>query len=60
MISTVRWEDMDIEYLDKHNKYAFMGIGRHMCQSAVGKSKGVNPSPYCDPKRVDARFLADD
>lgn len=56
MISRVRWEDMDIEYWNKYNKYAFMGIGRHMCQSKDGIKSGVDPSPYCDSKRVDTRM----
>jgi hypothetical protein len=56
LIGQVRWEDMDLEYQNKYNKYAFMGIGRHMCQTKEGIEKGVNPSPYCDIKRVDPRM----
>jgi len=57
MISLVRWEDMDLEYMNEHNKFAFMGIGRHMCQTEEGLESGVDPSPYCDINRVDPRML---
>jgi len=36
LISQVRWEDMDLEYQNKYNKYAFMGIGRHIVRRRRG------------------------
>ncbi|TVY93944.1 putative sterigmatocystin biosynthesis monooxygenase [Lachnellula willkommii] len=57
MISRVRWEDMEIDYLNKHNKFAFMGIGRHMSQSEEGRNLGLSPSPYYRAERIDPRML---
>lgn len=56
MVKKPRWEDMDIEYGDKENMFSFMGIGRHLCQSEVGREKGIDPSPYCTIERVDPRM----
>ncbi|TVY37816.1 putative sterigmatocystin biosynthesis monooxygenase [Lachnellula subtilissima] len=57
MISNVRWEDMDLDYLNKQNKYAFMGIGRHMCQTEEGRAAGMSSSTYYRPDRIDPRIL---
>jgi hypothetical protein len=56
MIATPRWEDMDIDYGLTGNMFAFMGIGRHMCQTEEGKKKGIDASPYCNLARVDPRM----
>ncbi|TVY34810.1 putative sterigmatocystin biosynthesis monooxygenase [Lachnellula occidentalis] len=57
MITKVRWEDMEIDYLNKHNKFAFMGIGRHMAQTDEGRAAGLSSSPYYRPERIDSRIL---
>jgi hypothetical protein len=57
MLASPRWEDMDIEYGYKSNMYAFMGIGRHMCQTEEGRKAGISASPYTDVKRVDPRMI---
>lgn len=53
----MRWEDMDIEYMDKQNIYSFMGVGRHLCQTQYGREMGVELSPYCDMSLIDKRML---
>jgi len=57
MIANPRWEDMDIEYGYRGHRYAFMGIGRHICQTEEGMKMGVSASPYTDPKSVDPRMM---
>ena len=57
MVGSVRWEDMDIEYMDTQNMYSFMGIGRHLCQTEYGKEMGAEMSPYCDLALIDKRIL---
>jgi hypothetical protein len=57
MVGSVRWEDMDIEYMDKQNIYSFMGVGRHLCQTQYGREMGVELSPYCDMSLIDKRML---
>lgn len=41
------------------NRFAFMGIGRHMVQSEKGRALNLDASPYTDVKRVDHRFFVD-
>jgi hypothetical protein len=57
MLETVRWEDMDLEYMDKQNLYSFMGVGRHLCQTERGREMGAELSPYCDMSLIDKRML---
>jgi len=56
MLSDVRWEDYDIEY-SHPNRYAFMGVGRHLAQSETGKAMGIDPSPYTKMENVDQRIF---
>lgn len=57
MMKLVRWEDMDIVYKNRLNRYAFMGIGRHMAQTKEGREKGIELSDYAQVERVDPRML---
>ncbi|KAH8798516.1 flavin-binding monooxygenase [Xylogone sp. PMI_703] len=59
MIKSPRWEDMEIEHLNKRNMFAFMGIGRHYAQSPEGKAKGIDVSPYTNIRNVDMRLFPD-
>lgn len=56
MLKRVRWEDFDLEY-GTGNRYAFMGIGRHLCQTKKGREMGLELSDYCKVERVDPRML---
>jgi len=56
MLSRVRWEDYDIEYAQK-NRYAFMGVGRHMVQTDARTELGLDPSPYTKLEAVDKRIF---
>lgn len=60
MLETVRWEDMDIEYVNKENMFAFMGIGRHLSQTEEGRKMGAELTPWCDLSKVDKRMLEED
>ncbi|KAL7952621.1 hypothetical protein V8C34DRAFT_298941 [Trichoderma compactum] len=57
LIQNPRWEDMDFQYLDKRNRYAFMGIGRHYVQTKEARRLGIDPSPYHNMERIDKLFL---
>ncbi|GME64935.1 hypothetical protein GTA08_BOTSDO02290 [Neofusicoccum parvum] len=52
MLSSVRWEDMDIRYTNKCNRFAFMGIGRPLSQVR----EGSDISPYFGLQRIDKRW----
>lgn len=60
MLETVRWEDMDIEYNNKENMFAFMGIGRHLSQTEDGRKMGAELSPWCGLSKVDKRMLEEE
>ena len=54
MISRVRWEDYDIEHEHK-NRFAFMGVGRHMAKTSARDEEGLDASPYTQLEKVDMR-----
>ncbi|MCJ1472259.1 hypothetical protein MMC13_000906 [Lambiella insularis] len=56
VLKTPRWEDFDIETSHK-NRFAFMGVGRHLAQSEVGKAMGVDRAPYTKMESVDMRIF---
>lgn len=56
MLKAVRWEDFDLDY-GRGNRYAFMGIGRHLSQTEKGREMGLELSDYCKVERVDPRML---
>lgn len=57
MLRLVRWEDMDIVYKNKLNRYSFMGIGRHLAQTEKGEKMGVRKSEYVNVESIDPRIL---
>lgn len=57
MLKNPRWEHFELEYMNKENRFAFMGIGKTMAQTEEGREKGMDLSPYLSVEGIDPRMM---
>ena len=57
MIKQPRYEDMNIEYHNKRNMWAFMGMGVSAEHTRRGLAESIDKSPYVRQEYIDPKWL---
>lgn len=57
MIKEPRYEDFSIEYHNKRNMWAFMGLGTSVETTPKGLEAGTDKSPYLHQQYLDPKWL---